>query len=77
MTDDKVYSQLVDDLFTSLDKEVGAVLEGVVPNGAASLKVYLVKHNHGYGDYYYNSFVVVAVNEGTARTTHPSGDNSQ
>lgn len=41
------------------------------------MRVYLVKHNHGHGNCYYNSFVVVAANEADARTTHPSGDNSQ
>jgi hypothetical protein len=73
-SDDKVYSQLVDDVFTSLDREVGQVLEGVVPNGAAPLKLYLLTIPDPIEVPYlsvYDFCLVAAYSEDEARRIHP------
>lgn len=80
-TDDKVYNQLVDDLFTAVDREVGMVLEGILPisNGDTGMTVpplyiYILSHPDNY-HYHYISCVVVAASEADARCIHPGKDD--
>lgn len=47
-TNDKIYNQLVDDLFIAAGKEVGMVLGGVVPKGTAPLYIYILSHPDNY-----------------------------
>ena len=74
-SDDKVYSQLVDDLFTGLDREIELVLEGVVPSRAAPLYIYVVSRPDGRRHSMYYSCAVVAVSEDDARQIHPDWYN--